>query len=171
MQKKILASLVMTIVVLTGCSSPQVSNAKAQSVAYVKPVVKTSLLDKIKARQVKQTKKQIVKVALSGNGVSYVFRGNTPYGWDCSGFTSYVYSKFGVSLEHSANKQGHMKHTKKPAPGDVVAFSFDHGKTYYHVGIYLGNNTIINANSSYGKTMVESLDDFKGQTIVYIKVL
>jgi len=108
---------------------------------------------------------------LSGKNVPYVFSGINKYGWDCSGFTSYVYNKFGVSLEHSANKQGHLKHTTKPVPGDIVAFSFNHGKDYYHVGIYLGHGLMIDANSYYQRTVVEPLSDFSGQTVVFIRVI
>jgi cell wall-associated NlpC family hydrolase len=128
-------------------------------------------MDKVKAKHNLVIKKQLVKVALSGKNVPYVFSGVNKYGWDCSGFTLYVYDKFGIKLEHSANKQGHMKHTTHPVPGDIVAFSFNNGRDYYHVGIYLGHGLMIHANSYYKRTVVEPLSNFDGQTVVFIRLI
>jgi cell wall-associated NlpC family hydrolase len=172
MHKQIIGAGIVATILLTGCSSTPSNTINTQTTSYVKPEIKqVTIIDKIKAQHSEIVKKQIVKLALSGKNVPYVFSGINRYGWDCSGFTLYVYKQFGVKLKHSANKQGHMKHTTKPVPGDIVAFSSDNGKSYYHVGIYLGHNKLIHANSHYKRTVVESLDTFKGQTIVFIRVI
>ncbi|QEO10781.1 NlpC/P60 family protein [Protaetiibacter larvae] len=86
---------------------------------------------------------QVVQVALQYQGVPYVYGGGTPAGFDCSGFTMFVYAQFGVALPHSSRAQGAggIPISRADArPGDIVAM--DRGG---HVGIYLGNNTMVHA--------------------------
>jgi cell wall-associated NlpC family hydrolase len=86
---------------------------------------------------------QVAAVAKQYQGVPYVYGGASPAGFDCSGFTQYVYAQFGVALPHSASRQGSggTAITASAAlPGDIVAM--DGGG---HVGIYLGGNMMIDA--------------------------
>jgi peptidoglycan DL-endopeptidase CwlO len=86
---------------------------------------------------------KVVTVAEKYVGVPYVYGGESPAGFDCSGFTAYVYSQFGVALPHSAAGQGRLgKAIARSAakPGDVVVM--DGGA---HVGIYLGGGRMIDA--------------------------
>ena len=104
-------------------------------------------------------------VASSGNGSSvvatanqyigsrYVYGGTAPSGFDCSGFTSYVYKKYGVSLSRTAAGQysnGVAVSKGELQPGDLVMF----GKSgINHVGIYIGGGKMIHAaNPSRGVT-------------------
>lgn len=104
-------------------------------------------------------------VASSGNGSSvvatanqyigsrYVYGGTTPSGFDCSGFTSYVYKKYGVSLSRTAAGQysnGVAVSKGELQPGDLVMF----GKSgINHVGIYIGGGKMVHAaNPSRGVT-------------------
>lgn len=95
--------------------------------------------------------------------VSGSLDGSHTVGFDCSGLVLYaVYQATGISLAHSANAQGHdpRGHTIPRAwaqmrPGDVIAFSEDgtgHPGSFGHVGIYLGNGTMIDAPRP-GKTV------------------
>jgi cell wall-associated NlpC family hydrolase len=74
----------------------------------------------------------------------YVWGGASPSGFDCSGFTMYVYSNFGVSLPHNAAAQQSCT-TPVPSgqeqPGDLVFF----GTPAYHVGLYVGGGSMVNA--------------------------
>lgn len=86
---------------------------------------------------------QVVAVAEQYQGVPYVFGGASPAGFDCSGFTQFVYAQFGVALPHSASRQGSGGAQISPAdarPGDLVVM--DGGG---HIGIYLGGNMMIDA--------------------------
>lgn len=89
------------------------------------------------------TSAKVVKVAKRYTGARYVYGGSSPRGFDCSGFTKYVYSKFGISLPHSAAAQGDLgkRVSKKNAePGDLVITSGG-----AHVGIYVGKSKFIDA--------------------------
>ena len=104
-------------------------------------------------------------VASSGNGSSvvatanqyigsrYIYGGTAPSGFDCSGFTSYVYKRYGVSLSRTAAGQysnGVAVSKGELQPGDLVMF----GKSgINHVGIYIGGGKMIHAaNPSRGVT-------------------
>jgi cell wall-associated NlpC family hydrolase len=85
----------------------------------------------------------VVSVALQYIGVPYRFGGSDPSGFDCSGFTMFVYAQFGVALPHSASRQNYGGVAIAPSaalPGDLV-FMDGNG----HVGIYLGNGMMIDA--------------------------
>ena len=86
---------------------------------------------------------QVVAVAKQYIGVPYVYGGASPAGFDCSGFTQYVYAQFGVALPHSSSRQGSggtAIAASAALPGDLVIL--DGGS---HVGIYLGGNMMIDA--------------------------
>jgi cell wall-associated NlpC family hydrolase len=86
---------------------------------------------------------QVVAVALQYQGVPYRYGGSDPSGFDCSGFTQFVYAQFGVSLPHSSSRQAAGGAQISPAdalPGDLVAM--DGGG---HIGIYLGGGMMIDA--------------------------
>lgn len=100
----------------------------------------------------------IVSFARQFVGKPYVWAGCSPKGFDCSGFTCYVFSQFGVNLPHAANlqfKKG-VKVTQLKA-GDLVFFStYEPGPS--HVGIYIGNNQFIHSSSGAGKVCITSMD-------------
>lgn len=85
----------------------------------------------------------VAAVAAKYQGVPYVFGGESPAGFDCSGLVAYVYAQFGISLPHSSLAQariGTRISTAAAKPGDVVVMS---GGS--HIGIYLGGGRMIDA--------------------------
>ena len=87
-------------------------------------------------------------------GVRYVYGGASAKGFDCSGFTMYIYSLYGYSLPHSATSQWNSSGTyvarEDLQPGDLVLFcdpSRSNGKACSHVGIYIGDGDFIHASS------------------------
>lgn len=98
---------------------------------------------------------QVVALALSYLGVPYVWGGESPSGFDCSGFTLYIYKQFGYTMSHSASAQwyntGEYVERSDLQPGDMVFFadpSRSNGKACSHCGIYIGNGEFIHASSS-----------------------
>ena len=86
---------------------------------------------------------KVVAVAKKYVGTPYVYGGANPSGFDCSGFTMFVYAQFGISLPHSSAAQGRLGTPISVAdavPGDLVIT--DGGG---HVGIYVGNGSFIDA--------------------------
>lgn len=91
----------------------------------------------------------VVEFAKNYLGYPYVAAGKNPTsGFDCSGFTQYVFSNFGVSLGGSAASQsgaGTEVSRDQLAPGDLLLF-LDSGKSMIgHTGIYIGGNQMIHA--------------------------
>ena len=84
----------------------------------------------------------IIGIAESLFGVPYVYGGTTPSGFDCSGFTSYVYRQAGISIPRTASAQAAASTpVSSPRPGDLVFF----GSPIYHVGIYVSPGRMIDA--------------------------
>lgn len=85
----------------------------------------------------------IVSYARQFTGTPYVYGGTTPAGFDCSGFTQYVFAQFGYSLPRTAGAQGAAGYHVSAAeaqPGDLVVWGAR------HVGIYTGNGNHIAAH-------------------------
>ncbi|WP_042352116.1 C40 family peptidase [Bacillus massiliigorillae] len=106
------------------------------------------------------TVEDLMKVAYKYEGVPYIFGGGTVDGFDCSGYTKYVFNEVGISLPHKAEKQYDLGTSIKKADlklGDLVFFSDTYKEGISHVGIYTGNNSFISATRS-GGVRVDSLD-------------
>ena len=84
-----------------------------------------------------------VQEASRHNGKPYAYGATGPTRFDCSGFTLYVYSRFGKRLPHSSSAQytapgvQHIAKTSKQ-PGDLIFIKNSSG-SIYHVGVYAGN--------------------------------
>lgn len=103
---------------------------------------------------------RIVEMAMQYLGVRYRSGGSSPNGFDCSGFTMYLYAQLGYSLPHSATSQyktcGYAVAKADLQVGDLVFFS-DSSHAIGHVGIYIGNGQIIHARYSVGRVTIDSL--------------
>ncbi|MDP4108759.1 MAG: NlpC/P60 family protein [Bacillota bacterium] len=107
---------------------------------------------------------EIVDYAKKYLGVKYRSGGSSPKGFDCSGFTSYVYKHFGINLSHASKSQ--YKNCDKIEKselkeGDLVFFANPRksSKGVGHVGIYIGNNAFIHASSPGDVVKITSLSE------------
>jgi len=132
-----------------------------------------SLTQKLVAIQKQNRLNKVVQyLKTKANKTSYVFSGSTTRGWDCSGMVVWTYKRMGVTLPHSANKQGHVgRRVSKPQVGDIVVFAYPKRTDFYHAAIYIGNNKIINANLMYGTTVIQPLKDFAKSQIRFVRVI
>ena len=106
-----------------------------------------------------------METALSHLGTRYVYGGASAGGFDCSGFTMYIYKQFGYSLPHSATSQWlsglgtKIYSISELQPGDLVFFndpSRNKGKACSHAGIYIGNGQHVHASSSRNGAVITS---------------
>ena len=94
---------------------------------------------------------QVADYGLQFLGTPYVYGGNGPSCFDCSGFTSYVYRHFGYTLNRTASTQlsnGVSVSKSELQPGDLVFFKYNTSKAASHVGIYIGNGQFIHASTN-----------------------
>lgn len=91
-------------------------------------------------------------------GYPYVYGGNGPSSFDCSGFVKYVYAQFGYNINRTATAQmsnGYSVSKSELRPGDLVFFY--NGGGIGHVGMYIGNNQFIHAANSRSGVIITSL--------------
>jgi cell wall-associated NlpC family hydrolase len=99
---------------------------------------------------------KIIATAKKYIGVPYVWGGESPSGFDCSGFVQYVFKVHGISLNRTTETQyKHGSYVSKSnlKPGDLVFFQNTYRAGISHVGIYIGNGQFIHASSSKGVTI------------------
>lgn len=95
-------------------------------------------------------------------GVPYKASGTSTRGFDCSGFTQFVFQKMGVDIPHSSAAQyqlGKPVAKSQLQPGDLVFFQTN-GHSVSHVGIYIGNNTFAHSESGIGVVKTKLSDPY-----------
>lgn len=106
--------------------------------------------------------RQIVAFALQYEGYPYVWGGSSPAGFDCSGFTSYVFAHFGIELNRVADDQtrnGVAVDTSALQPGDLLCF-YSGGNYVGHVGLYIGGNKFIHASTYTTGVIISELSGY-----------
>ncbi|SMC82333.1 C40 family peptidase [Sporomusa malonica] len=96
--------------------------------------------------------RRIIQSSMRYTGVPYVFGGTSPNGFDCSGFTRYIFGQSGIYLPRMADEQfevGRGVSYSRLQPGDLVFFS-TYASGASHSGIYIGDGKFISATSSRG---------------------
>jgi cell wall-associated NlpC family hydrolase len=98
--------------------------------------------------------------AVSMIGRPYKYKGNRPAGFDCSGLVQYSYLAAGLDVPHGTKA---LRAITLPTGdnmqiGDLLFFN-ERGKTYSHVGIYLGGDIFVHAPGTGGQVETESLED------------
>ena len=103
----------------------------------------------------------VVEYAKQYLGYRYVPGGGTPStGFDCSGFTSYVYKHFGISLSRASKdqaKNGTAIEINNLQLGDILIFNNTANTAIGHVGIYVGDNNFIHASNPSEGVKITSL--------------
>ena len=107
---------------------------------------------------------EIADFAKSFVGSRYVYGGSSPKGFDCSGFTTYVYKHFGYSINRTASGQmdnGTAVSMSELQPGDLVFFkkSGSGSKRASHVGIYIGGNQFVHASTAKVGVIISNMSD------------
>lgn len=116
----------------------------------------------------------VIEYAKQFLGVPYVYGGSTPKGFDCSGFTQYVYNRFNIKVPRSAKEYdgtGVKVDRSNMKPGDVILFDRYNDYRLGHVGIYLGGNQFIHASSSKGKVVIGELSKYGGNILGIRRVI
>ena len=116
----------------------------------------------------------LVGTALQLRGTPYLDGGASPRGFDCSGFTQYVFAQYGVKLPRAVDQQykvGSQIDPKDLSAGDLLFFqTTSHGAS--HVGIAVGTDQFVHAPSSTGVVRVERLSaDYWSRRFVGIRRL
>jgi peptidoglycan DL-endopeptidase CwlO len=106
----------------------------------------------------------VVGIAMQYLGVPYRWGGASPSGFDCSGFTMYVYAQVGISLPHNAAMQygmGSAVGREFLQPGDLVFFN-----GLSHVGLYIGGNQFVHAPHTGDVVKISPLTGWYSSTYV-----
>lgn len=99
-----------------------------------------------------------VNAALAQVGKNYG-HANNGYEWDCNGLTHYAWAQAGVDIPYTSGHYSYgqfqwMKNSgrwvttvSQLKPGDLIFYSYDGGRTTYHVAMYIGDGMMVNAES------------------------
>jgi cell wall-associated NlpC family hydrolase len=124
--------------------SPAFGNIGFSGVDKPKPVVRSTTISSsrsatrvaLSTRVPAPRSAGVLGIAASLAGIYYIYGGTTTAGFDCSGYTQYVFGQIGIKLPRTAEQQRQFATpVSNPVPGDLVFF----GAPAYHVGIYAGN--------------------------------
>lgn len=106
---------------------------------------------------------EIADYALTFVGYPYVYGGSSPSGFDCSGFTKYIYSQFRYSINRTVSSQlqnGTPVSMGERQPGHLVMFkkSGTGSSAASHVGIYIGGRQFVHASTTEVGVIVSDMD-------------
>ncbi|WP_282938262.1 C40 family peptidase [Paenibacillus sp. RC67] len=104
-------------------------------------------------------------------GAPYKWAGTTAKGFDCSGYTSFVFAKFDIDLPHTSKGQAGIGTTVSQdelRPGDLVFYNTD-GKGISHVGIFVGDGKFYHSATNQGVTVTKLSDSYYTKRFVTAK--
>ncbi len=136
-----------------------ITESKKQQQVYASAVSRTSLSRGSSSVTPSASSNAIVSYAYGFIGTPYLWGGTSPSGFDCSGFTQYVFAKFGIGLGRTTFEQindGSAVSRDQLQPGDLVLFGSSSNP--HHVGIYTGNGMYIHAPHTGDSVKVSPLN-------------
>lgn len=122
------------------------------------------------------TAQAVVELALRYVGYPYTWAGASPEtGFDCSGFTSYIYKQFGYTLNRTAAGQindGIGVARDQLLPGDIIIMSVHGDITRVgHVAIYIGDGKMVHAQSSATGVCVTPVSNYNARYITARRII
>ncbi|MDA3901582.1 MAG: C40 family peptidase [Spirochaetes bacterium] len=105
-------------------------------------------------------RQNLISEAKKHIGLLYRYGGNSPKGFDCSGFTQYLYKKQGIKLPRSSKNQyesGEKIEIETILPGDLLFFFIKKPGVISHVAMYIGNGNFIHSPSRGKRIMISSI--------------
>lgn len=112
----------------------------------------------------------LVQLAYSLIGSPYVSGGNSPLGFDCSGFVQYLYSQIGISVSRSSSTQandGVAVSYENAQPGDILIWGYSAGVAT-HSAIYVGNGQMIHATNPVQGVIASDVDAWTRGSGTYV---
>jgi len=184
---KLLFSTLFILLTLTGCGSiePQYDKrfyykksdnvpllvelriTKKDLKKYQKYAKKHRVMSNYNIQKITQnihvSKKHIIDIALQYIGTRYQWGGVKPSGFDCSGYTKYVYNKNGITIPRNSRAQskfGLFIQKHQLVAGDLIFFDTSKNRSgeVSHVGIYVGEGKFLHASGSKRQIILDSLD-------------
>lgn len=135
------------------------SQAEKEAVAAASRSEQRASIPQVDLGKMTGTGAELASFSLKFQGYPYVAGGNTPAGWDCSGFVQYVFSQFGISLPRTSGAQATVgtpvASLADAKPGDILA----NGS---HAAIYIGNGQVMNAMNPVQGTAISNVSVFGG---------
>ena len=119
---------------------------------------------------------EVVRTARRYVGAKYVWGGESPRGFDCSGFVQWVFARRGVAMPRTAREQAGVGDAPYPGdlrPGDLLFFWGGEGAQ--HVAIYAGGDSIIHASTRSRRVQVDRMRgtgmrrDWFGQRLIAVR--
>ena len=119
---------------------------------------------------------ELARAARRYVGVRYVWGGETPRGFDCSGFVQWVFGERGVAMPRTAREQAGVGDAPYPGdlrPGDLLFFWGGTGAQ--HVAIYVGRDSIVHASTRSRRVQVDRMHgtgmrrDWFGQRLIAVR--
>lgn len=155
---KTLITLVEEAVSSRGTLEERESDKKEDVDSDIKEVTKENEI----VNNVGNKGQEVVDIAKKYLGYKYVVGGKNPEtGFDCSGFTRYIYLQFGYSLGSTAAGQNNLGADVSRAdlrPGDLILF-YDEGKTKIgHTGIYISNGDFIHSANPKRGVVIDNIN-------------
>ncbi len=155
------------IIGFTGVIKPKPVAPVVASRATALPVSRSTTRVPLRAPTATTKAGSLLSIAASLAGIYYVYGGTTTAGFDCSGYTQYVFGKVGISLPRTAEDQRQATTpVSDPQPGDLVFF----GSPAHHVGIYAGNGMMWDSEQTGVPVMKHTDRSERGGSPVYGRV-